>query len=142
MTSMKRTPLAIAVITATLLSGCATGPDYIAPEQSTDYEWQQQIAGTDTQTQDVIETKGWWKQFNDLLLNSYVDQALDANLTLATMAGRVSQAQSWQVAVSALKMPVINVGAGYTAGKISENDPLLGGFVTPGAWTGTGWVIG
>ena len=69
-----------------LLGACAVGPDYEKPEIDTPEAYR----FTDEQASDVVNTQ-WWTQFDDVVLDELIDEALRANLDVRTAAARVEQ---------------------------------------------------
>ena len=75
-----------------VLSGCALGPDFNAPEITMPTEWTE----VDTAYFDFAPTTDplWWKRaFQDPELDQLVEEALSQNLTLKSAGLRVLQAQ-------------------------------------------------
>jgi len=69
-----------------LLGACAVGPDYEKPEINTPEAYR----FTDEEASDVVNTQ-WWTQFDDVVLDELIDEALRANLDVRTAAARVEQ---------------------------------------------------
>ena len=84
-----RTPLAAAVA-ALLLSACAVGPDYRAP-QTADAGFVR--ADPATVSRERSEAR-WWTLFGDAALSGLVEQALAANLDLRIAVSRVEEARA------------------------------------------------
>lgn len=82
----------VAIFLAFLISGCALGPDYHAPEMNV----APGRSKTDTSlgtTQPAADPKWWKSAFQDPDLDQLVDEALSQNLTLMSAGLRVLQAQ-------------------------------------------------
>ena len=77
-------PSAVLLLTL-MLSACAVGPDYVRPAPppgatlafKEDGPWRQAGSGA------AIEAGAWWTAFGDPVLNALVDEATQANQTLA-----------------------------------------------------------
>jgi NodT family efflux transporter outer membrane factor (OMF) lipoprotein len=73
------------------VGGCLVGPDYVPYEMETPGKWS--IADkymADTEPNFL----GWWKQFEDPLLISLVQRAIQSNLNLKTAQSRIRQARA------------------------------------------------
>ena len=79
-----RTPLAAAVA-ALLLSACAVGPDYRAPQTATASFVRADPATVSSERSEAR----WWTLFGDAALSGLVEQALAANLDLRIALTRV-----------------------------------------------------
>jgi NodT family efflux transporter outer membrane factor (OMF) lipoprotein len=97
------------LMAASLLAGCAVGPDYVRPKLAMPDHFQGKAevdqrhapAGTDLAT--------WWTGFGDPQLTRYVTLALEQNLDLAQAAARVTQARAGLGAATAALLPSGNV---------------------------------
>ena len=61
------------IVSSALLSACAVGPDFKAPEPALPQQWRDSAV-----TSDAIEQQ-WWKQFHDATLDDLVERALANN---------------------------------------------------------------
>ncbi|WP_338140115.1 TolC family protein [Aeromonas allosaccharophila] len=68
----------------------------------------------------------WWQQFNDPQLDRLVMAAQQQNIPIRMASERIKAAQSYQAAVSSLKVPTVSLNAGYVNMRLSENGPLSG----------------
>src|ERR1700744_4200758 len=76
---------------AILLAGCAVGPKYVAP--STHLEpFHNAIPAADSAKAPALDT--WWTGFDDPMLVTIVERALNQNLDLAASIARVEQARA------------------------------------------------
>src|SRR6185437_2384328 len=89
-----RLRLVLLALTASLLAGCAVGPDYRPPEiaLTPDYVGGARIANR--QREDATDLRAWWMAFGDPLLTRYVGVALEQNLDIAQAGARVAQARA------------------------------------------------
>jgi NodT family efflux transporter outer membrane factor (OMF) lipoprotein len=73
------------------VGGCLVGPDYVPYEMETPGKWS-------TADKYMADTEpnflGWWKQFEDPLLISLVQRAIQSNLNLKTAQSRIRQARA------------------------------------------------
>lgn len=96
------TPLRIAllILTATLLAGCAVGPDYHATLLPTPSHWS---AAAATQPSRPPDLSRWWTRLRDPLLNQLIDEAVAGNLDVATATAKIREARaSYRQAIGAL----------------------------------------
>jgi multidrug efflux system outer membrane protein len=107
-----KTPLALAC--AALLSGCMVGPDYVRPtvDLPAQYASAQDAAP-------VAVARGWWKQFNDDMLNTLVERALADNADVQRAAARIEQADALLREAGAALFPDVGLGAAASRSRIS-----------------------
>ena len=99
--------------------GCAVGPDYKPPELSSPPTWQEAAQrGVDTQTADMA---GWWKSFNDTLLDSLVERAVKSNLDLRIAEARIRESRALIDVTAAGLWPSLNVSGSYSRNRSSRN---------------------
>ncbi|MFA6561145.1 MAG: multidrug efflux RND transporter permease subunit [Verrucomicrobiia bacterium] len=118
------TLLIVGLMTSSLLTGCAVGPNFQQPETNTGSAFgnatQPNIATNQTA---VI----WWRGFNDAKLNALIDQALTANHDLRIATARVREARALRTHVLFDFAPTVQSDASYTrsvSSKDSINMPL------------------
>jgi NodT family efflux transporter outer membrane factor (OMF) lipoprotein len=110
--------LAAAVCLAMLtVSGCMVGPDYHPPPAKVPPEWVGVTKAPNAQpsiaTVQQAELTQWWRQFNDPILTSLVEEAVRTNLDLQIAEARLRQARALRgVAVSGL-WPGITASGSY-----------------------------
>ncbi|AOR59424.1 efflux transporter outer membrane subunit [Pectobacterium parmentieri] len=107
-------PLAL-VVAASLMAGCAVGPDYHRPDAPLSDRYQAQSVAKQSAAQQSIEKQGnaiqstniavWWEGFNDPLLSELVSSALAQNLDLAQASARVIQSRAGLGAATAALLP-------------------------------------
>jgi NodT family efflux transporter outer membrane factor (OMF) lipoprotein len=82
----------------TALTGCAVGPDYQRPKAMVPETWAgvPKAAGPEESKANIkpIELIEWWTAFNDPLLTSLVERAIDANLDVKLAESRIRQARA------------------------------------------------
>ena len=94
-----------ALLSATLLAGCATGPDYRAPSTAElAIPAEHAVAGAG-QPLDERQLARWWSRFNDPMLEEVIDKALAGNLDLAQGRARLVQAREAAVQAGAAYWP-------------------------------------
>ena len=95
------------------VTGCLVGPDYKPPQVQVPDAW------TETTTvqppahpyQDLVH---WWTTFNDPMLSSLVDRAIQSNLDLKLAQARIRQARAARNVTAAGLGPTVNAGGSYT----------------------------
>lgn len=84
-----------------VISGCMVGPDYTQPNAPIETQWMQDDDAVETPLEPVAPpTVKWWSAaFNDPVLDSLVEEALQSNYQLESAALRVLQTQQ-QLAIA------------------------------------------
>src|SRR3546814_244698 len=108
-------PLGLALATA----GCAAGPDYTSPGSPAlgipaQYHQQEGVPVSDE------ALASWWTRFDDPVLNTLVEQAIDANLDIAQAKARLRQAREALVQSRADYLPSVTGSA--NAGRDFDSD--------------------
>nr|NUR36518.1 efflux transporter outer membrane subunit [Sphingomonas sp.] len=105
------------VASAALLVGCATAPAYVRPQVSSPATFMGGPAVEAQATQaSKVDLVNWWRSFNDPLLASLVERALNQNLDLQQASARVVQARAALRHANADLLP-----SGQVSGQASEN---------------------
>ncbi|WP_395608086.1 efflux transporter outer membrane subunit [Pseudomonas sp. B22129] len=110
------------VLGASLLAGCAVGPDYRRPDLPLSNHYLEQSAGYDAQSAAALAT--WWQTFSDPLLTQFVQTALAQNLDLAQASARVLQARAGLGAANAALLPSGAVSGSAARAHQSVETPL------------------
>ena len=103
-------------------AGCAVGPRYVAPSTHLAPFHNVGPAGANTAQAPRLDT--WWTGFNDPLLATVVQRALDQNLDLAAAFARVQQARAAAKAAGAQLLPSVDANAGIAAQRQSNLSPV------------------
>lgn len=116
-------PLALLLI-ASLLTGCAVGPDYRSPEVelSSRFLGQEAVADRDVPRQADLTT--WWTAFEDPLLTRFISLALAQNLDIAQATARIAQSRASLRLADAALLPSANVSANAARTHQSLETPL------------------
>jgi NodT family efflux transporter outer membrane factor (OMF) lipoprotein len=115
----------ILFLLVTVISGCAViepGPPTLAPLQGE----QLGLKGAGV----PWPTEKWWHRYRDRQLNELIDEALDANPSLAAARTRLASANASVAAARAVRLPQLNAGYQLTRERYSENyiyPPPFGG---------------
>ncbi len=113
---------AFAVTTVLILSGCAVGPDYQAPQPRTPASYTSDAAVTPppgTPSQHTVAR--WWTIFGDSQLNQLIAEAGASNLDLRIAAARVREVRAEASVVRSSLLPQVNGSGGFGRGRLSEN---------------------
>src|SRR3989442_7267708 len=118
-------PTAIGLLlSASLLSGCAVGPDYQSPDISVTSRFLGQDGIGRHEIQSKADLQTWWAAFDDPMLTRFVALALDQNLDMALAAARVAQARASLRLADAALLPSANVSAQGVKNYQSLETPL------------------
>jgi len=141
--SVRKNAIYLAAACASLLAGCAVGPDFKRPEPpaASIYTLEHSQAGAGTEVGGQIQhvTLGqnpgpeWWKLFKSDALNQTVDRALTGNRTLAAAVLSVSQAEELVNARAGKLYPQVNATGGVGRQKLGAQ--FLGTFPKPPPFT-------
>src|SRR6185503_9966718 len=79
------------ILASVLLSvaGCTVGPNHVPPKTEAPPAWPEPLAGG--MSQETADLRTWWHGFNDQMLDSLVDRALNGSLDLREAAARVDR---------------------------------------------------
>ena len=116
-------PLAL-LLSASLVAGCAVGPDYRKPEVPLPdhYLGQAQLEQRSAASNASLAT--WWEGFGDPQLSRFVLMALDQNLDMAQASARIAQARSGLGSARAALLPSGQVSAQATRNHQSLETPI------------------
>ncbi len=117
-----------------LAAGCAVGPNYQRPDTSAPAAWQEgHQNGVDTQPARLAH---WWKEFNDPLLNSLVERAVNSNLDLRIAEARVREERASLAATASGLWPTVDASGSYSRSRASRNALVFGGGGEGAAFSG------
>jgi NodT family efflux transporter outer membrane factor (OMF) lipoprotein len=106
-----------AVVFASLLAGCAVGPDYQTPDVAIPAGFVAQPAvkepGLGGASPDLWQ---WWRTLHDPQLNDLIERALQNNLDLKIALDRLQQARLQLVVIGSQALPEVNGSAGGGVG--------------------------
>ncbi len=112
----------VVVYAIVALAGCAIGPDYRAPETATRDAWVEieNPALTTTEAQE----NNWWSTFNDPVLDTLIEVALQENLSLQIAVVRIVEASAALNVSKGLRFPQQQALGGQAARvSLSGNSP-------------------
>jgi NodT family efflux transporter outer membrane factor (OMF) lipoprotein len=110
------------LVAATLLPGCAVGPNYHPPPSHPPSEWASPLAGVETNRSSADVQ--WWKSFRDPELDSLIFRAAQSNLNLRGAWARVRQARYECQLATADFWPTVDANASYTYNRASATGIL------------------
>src|SRR5512145_3194699 len=88
------------------LAGCSVGPNYKEPSFGAPAAWNEaQQKGVDTRAGELAR---WWTVFEDPLLNSLVERAVQSNLDLRVAEARIREARAVRAAATAGLWPALD----------------------------------
>ena len=120
------------LVLSTLLAGCSVGPKYKAPTPAlTPFHNSFDASAAANASPPPLDR--WWTGFNDPMLETVVQRALNNNLDLAAALARVDQARAAAAGAGARLLPTADFGATATAERQSRAGNLgtiAGGFPT------------
>ena len=128
--SMNIKTLVAVFLTATSLSACAVGPDYVAPTPpgsvgeagaSAPFAGVQSAEVTNAWPDD-----NWWRLYKDPVLDGLVADALAANTDVRVAVARIEKARANLRGSKADRLPQTGIDASGTYGRVSESQVLPG----------------
>ncbi len=113
------------LLSASILTGCAVGPDYRPPEiaLSSSFLGQEGVDHRQVQHQADLATL-WWAAFDDPLLTRFISLAIEQNLDMAQAAARVAQSRAALRYADAALLPAGNASASTARAYQSVETPL------------------
>lgn len=125
---MKKAVLLFSVALIALASACSVGPRYSRPSApaSAPDAWKTQPPWQQAAPKDAIPKGVWWQVFRDETLNTYEQQLLDANQSLAAARDRLNQARSLARIATAAYFPQVSTDPNAARQRGSGNRPLNG----------------
>ena len=106
---------------ALLLTACAVGPNYTAPDLHLTQGFHAEPAAPPTQP---LPLKTWWTAFGDPELDRIVERVRGQNLELAEAAARVGQSRAAAKAAGAALLPLATAGADASSVRQSLQTPI------------------
>ncbi|VVM69005.1 Outer membrane protein OprM [Pseudomonas fluorescens] len=116
-------PLAL-LVSASLIAGCAVGPEYQRPEAPLSNGYMGQATVEQRLGAPQASLVAWWEGFGDPQLADFVSKALAQNLDLAQAAARVTQARAGLGAANAALLPSGNISGQAARSYQSIETPL------------------
>ena len=79
---------------ATLLAGCAVGPDYAKPDMTLPAQWTQAATDGRGPSTPAASLDAWWRAFNDPLLDALMAEAIAGNSDVASAKAKIREARA------------------------------------------------
>jgi NodT family efflux transporter outer membrane factor (OMF) lipoprotein len=118
-------PRSLAILlSASVLTGCAAGPDYRPPEASLSSTFLGKEEIEQRPVQGKTDLQVWWAAFDDPLLARFVARALEQNLDIAQAAARVAQSRASLRYADAALLPAGHLSASAARAYQSVETPL------------------
>jgi len=117
--------LAATALLLPLLSGCAVGPNYVAPTPAALDVPTHYVLAAPAARPEVLAA--WWARFDDPVLSDLVAQATAANLDIKVSEARLRQAREALVQARATLFPSLSGSAGVTRNDTPRGRPVLAG---------------
>lgn len=115
----------------TIVAGCKVGPDYRAPKVELSDRWVGPTTAPTTQgskaTTRPVEITQWWSTFNDPVLDSLIERAIEENLDLKQATARIRQARAARGVVSSGLWPAADASGAYRRSGSGDNNGINGG---------------
>lgn len=113
--------LTVLLLTSSLLTACAVGPDYRTPEPiASDADWALAVENSAA----PVNLAQWWVSLDDPILQRLVETALAQNLDLRQASARIDEARALRDWVAGRQLPEASVAASVNRRRQSENGPL------------------
>ncbi|MHC2579808.1 NodT family efflux transporter outer membrane factor (OMF) lipoprotein [Bradyrhizobium diazoefficiens] len=109
--------LCVALIASSLLAGCAVGPDYMGPPHLTlPTQW----TNAPPRTKTTGDLGRWWLRLRDSLLTRLIDEAVEANPSVAKAKATVREARATVAQAAAGLFPSVTGSGSMTDNKSSS----------------------
>lgn len=118
-----KTRLIIAALMATLLTGCAVGPNYRRPDVKTPDAFRGADAAPPASPSSLADQK-WADVFQDRQLQELIRAALQGNYDVRIAASRILQAEAQLGITRADQLPSVNAGANITSQRNPQTGPI------------------
>ncbi len=107
-----------AIIFLLFLAGCNVGPNYKIPEHQMPLEFHETQEIDDGDDCDLIS---WWDRFDDLLLNQFVNEAIQENLDLQLALEKISEQRARYRIKLAELFPTVDLSGTERRVRISQS---------------------
>ncbi len=135
----KARPRLIPLLIASLLGGCAVGPDYTKPDIQTPDAWHTAVMG-ESASEPTAPIQTWWEIFNDPVLNDLIEDARESNLNLQMALTNVREARARLAYMGGQNLPEIGAFGRMSTTKLSDHG-ALSQVAPPGGFQSQGMVV-
>ncbi len=122
--SATKTVLALA-LSATVLAGCAVGPDYAVPETDIPAAYKEDSLWKTAKPADEYPRGQWWSVFRDPELDRLMEQLNSQNLTIVQAEAQYRQAHALLRQAESALFPTLSLDAGRTRGVLSTGSSAI-----------------
>jgi len=119
-----RRSIALSALMIASLAACRVGPNYHAPALPTGAEAPLVSLNTAVETE-APPPDAWWRLYDDPRLDAFVQEALQANRTLAAADANFAAARAVVSAVHSQRYPSTTAAAGGLYGRDATTDEIL-----------------
>lgn len=124
------------LLSSAMLTGCAVGPDYVAPLIQLPDRW----ANAKTKhAQKPADLAQWWRRLKDPVLNALIEQAVEGNLDVATAKAKIREARATRKQAIGALFPTIDGSSSATRSRTAAT--TTDGVTTP-PYTGNQFQAG
>ncbi|HWU02476.1 MAG TPA: efflux transporter outer membrane subunit [Novosphingobium sp.] len=110
-----------ALAMATLLGGCAVGPDYHRQAPAAPAQWHESLPAADAHATSDALRPDWWNLYGDPVLSALVSEVVSANLDLRIASVRFEQSAAQSTIARAARLPQVSLDASYARERASPN---------------------
>ena len=114
----------VLLVGASLMAGCAVGPDYQRPDAALSDRFLGQSSIEQRSGTSKASLITWWEGFGDPVLSDFIAKALEQNLDLVQASARVAQARAGLGAANAALLPSGNISGQAARAYQSVETPL------------------
>jgi NodT family efflux transporter outer membrane factor (OMF) lipoprotein len=126
---------------AALTAACTVGPDFVRPTPQAPAHWSARATAIpalpdphssapgaalpqpSTVTEQAAELRAWWRGFDDPLLSSLIERAVESNLDLRAAMLRIDEARAQRAIAAAAYWPTVSVDGSYSRDRFSLTTP-------------------
>jgi len=112
-------------VSALVLTACAAGPDYVAPQLG-EAPPPSFTASSQAVDPSAPARDDWWRLYQDPVLDGLITDALKANTDLRAAAARVARARALLRGAGSDRLPSTDIGAGATYGRTAAIESAPG----------------
>jgi len=112
------------VVPLLMLTGCAVGPDYKAPQPDLPANFSEQPAATAGTNSTIVPFDDWWTVFQDKTLDALMQEAARSAPDLAMADARIREARALRQLAASGKFPTLDAGGAYNRNHGSLNVPI------------------
>jgi NodT family efflux transporter outer membrane factor (OMF) lipoprotein len=124
--SVPRVETLLALVLCAGTAGCSLAPAYAPPAPPQVTAFKEDKGWTQAQPADALPRGGWWKVFNDPVLDGLEQKVDAANPTLAQALARYQAAQGFLGIAQSAEGPRLGANGSFTRNRQSDNRPLRG----------------